>query len=124
MIKIESLTSESIGKRCWYVPSVGEAELGIIKDFSEKIIWVVYPGNNTTKLDNWQMFTAAATRPEDLFWEEQKDLAVELQMLKSMFDEETIELKEMSQSDPKYSELWDLRAEHSNRIKEIERELS
>ena len=68
-MKIKDLTEQDKGRYCYYVPSFGEPELGIIKSWNDTYIFVVYPGNNDAKKTHWDRYTAAATKPEELFFE-------------------------------------------------------
>ena len=68
-MQIKNLKSTDIGRNVWYIPSFGEPELGILKSWNEKYIFVVYPGNNDDKWANWQNYTATATNPEELTFE-------------------------------------------------------
>ena len=71
MISLNSLTKKDIGKNCWY-KSFGKPEYGIIKSWNDTFVFVVYPGNNDSKKDHWDRYTAAATKPGDLFWTEKE----------------------------------------------------
>lgn len=66
-MKIKDLVKKDIGRTCFYVPSWGKPEQGIIKSWNDTYIFVVYPGNNNAKKEHWDRYTAAATDPEDLF---------------------------------------------------------
>jgi hypothetical protein len=65
---IKDLKKEDIGKTVFYVPSFGDPEMGILKSWNDKFIFVVYPGNNDVKKEHWDRYTAAATNPDELFW--------------------------------------------------------
>ena len=67
MIKIEKLTKEDKGRTVWYKRFDGW-DRGIIKSWNSTFIFVVYPGNNQSKNDHWDRYTAAATDPKDLFF--------------------------------------------------------
>lgn len=67
-MNIKDLTKDDIGKSCYYIPSFGEPEYGIIKSWNEKFIFVVYPGTNEEKRYKWENYTGVATKPEDLYW--------------------------------------------------------
>ena len=66
-IQIKDLTKDHVGKGCWY-KSFDGYEHGILKSWNDHFIFVVYPGNNDAKKEHWDRYTAAATKPEDLFW--------------------------------------------------------
>jgi len=68
-MKITDLIKTDIGKPCFYIPSFGNPEQGILKSWNDTYIFVVYPGNNDAKKEHWDRYTAAATKPEDLYWE-------------------------------------------------------
>lgn len=68
-MRIKDLTKADIGKVGYYIPSFGEPELGILKTWNEKFIFVVYPGNNPAKREHWDRYTSAATKPQDFYWE-------------------------------------------------------
>jgi len=70
MIDIKKLTKEDEGKIVVYKTGHGTIEIGILKSWNDFFIFVVYPGNNDDKKINWQNYTAAATKPEDLTWYE------------------------------------------------------
>ncbi len=61
MIKLEKLTDKDIGRWVIYSGSGGEVEIGRIKGWNGKYIFVVYKCNN--EWSRFQDFTAAATRP-------------------------------------------------------------
>lgn len=64
MIKISDLTDKDVGRYVTYIPSHGKQELGRIKAWNERFIFVVYScGDNWI---NFREYTAASTRPEDL----------------------------------------------------------
>lgn len=68
MIKINTLTDSDIGRFVEYRGSGGEKEIGRIKSWNDKFIFVVYPGNNQAKNEHYDRYTAAATLPENLFF--------------------------------------------------------
>lgn len=70
MISITSLKDSDKGKTVWY-KSFDGYEKGILKSWTDSTIFVVYPGGNDAKKDHWDRYTAASTRPEDLFWEKE-----------------------------------------------------
>lgn len=70
MIKLQTLTEADKGKTVYYVDGLGEVEDGILKSWNDVNIFVVYPGKNMAKREHWDRYTAAATAPEDLFWNE------------------------------------------------------
>ena len=63
MINIASLTKEDIGKWVKYHSPDGRDEIGRIKSWNEKFIFVVYKCNEWNRFED---FTGAATNPEDL----------------------------------------------------------
>lgn len=65
--EIENLNKSDIGRTVIYKPDM-ENELGIIKSWNDKYIFVVYLGNNEDKKEHWDRYTAAATNPEDLIF--------------------------------------------------------
>ena len=66
MINIKELTKADVGRWVEYQNSYGQIEKGKIKSWNNKYIFVVYHCDD--KWDNFQDYTAAATKPEDLFW--------------------------------------------------------
>ena len=66
-MKITDLKESDKGRTVIYKPKM-ENELGIIKSWNDKYIFVVYPGNNDAKKEHWDRYTAAATSPEDLIF--------------------------------------------------------
>jgi hypothetical protein len=66
MLKLNELALTDMGRTVWYVPEYGEPEIGILKSWNFDYAFVVYPGNNDDKWTNWQNYTAAATKPEHL----------------------------------------------------------
>lgn len=68
-MKIKNLSSADIGREVWYTPGYKEPEVGVLKSWNDKYIFVVYTGNNDDKRKNWQNYTAAATNPEELTFE-------------------------------------------------------
>jgi hypothetical protein len=68
MISIKALLLSDIGRRVEYHGGAGEKELGIIKSWNDQVIFVVYPGKNYSKAEHFKEYTAAATKPEDLFF--------------------------------------------------------
>lgn len=71
MINPNTLTEQDKGKTVWY-KSFDGWELGIIKSWNDSGIFVVYPGNNDAKKEHWDRYTAAHTRPEDLYWKKEE----------------------------------------------------
>ncbi len=73
MIDIKKLRkTKDIGKWVEYIPTDGHKEIGRLKSWNDKYIFVVYHCGN-----EWMRFrhyTGAATSPEDLFFIERKDL--------------------------------------------------
>ena len=67
MIDIKKLVEEDKGTTVWY-KSFDGFEMGILKSWNDKYIFVVYPAGNYSKIDHYENYTAAATKPEDLFW--------------------------------------------------------
>ena len=66
MIKLEELKSSDIGRKVNYINGIGEKEMGIIKSWNDKYIFVVYRCDNDWK--NYKDYTAAATCPSNLEW--------------------------------------------------------
>jgi len=66
MIEILKLTGADIGAWVEYRGSAGEREKGRIKSWNEKAIFVVYKCGGDWL--NFKNYTAAATKPEDLFF--------------------------------------------------------
>lgn len=65
MIDIIKLTNDDIGKWVTYTSSGGDkVEQGKIKSWNDKYIFVVYGWS--AEQSNWQEYTGASTRPEDL----------------------------------------------------------
>jgi hypothetical protein len=64
---LKKLTKSDIGRRVVYKPEM-ENEEGIIKSWNDTYVFVVYPGNNDAKKEHWDRYTAAATKPEDIFF--------------------------------------------------------
>ena len=64
MIKIDKLTDKDIGRHVVYKDGVGEREFGYIKSWNDKYIFVVFKCDGDW--DNYQMYTGAATHPNDL----------------------------------------------------------
>jgi hypothetical protein len=64
MIGLKTLKENDIGKFVSYNPGHKEPETGKIKSWNIKWIFVVYNCNDDW--DNFNDYTAAATRPEDL----------------------------------------------------------
>lgn len=54
----------NIGDKVIYIPDFGKPEKGIVKSWNDGVIFVVY--NCNEDWDNFQDYTGAATRPEDL----------------------------------------------------------
>ncbi len=67
IMEIKDLSQQDIGKTVFYKSHDGY-EMGILKSWNDKFIFVVYPGNNDAKKEHWDRYTAAATKPEDLYW--------------------------------------------------------
>jgi len=67
MIKIKDLQETDIGKWVIYKTEF-ENQRGRIKSWNDKWIFVVY--HCAGEWDRYQEYTAAATKPEDLIWEE------------------------------------------------------
>ena len=65
-LEIKDLTEKDKGRYVYY-KSFDGFELGIIKSWNDKYIFVVYPGNNDSKKDHYDKYTATATDPKDLF---------------------------------------------------------
>lgn len=61
MIDISKLTEEDFGKKVIY-----KNEIGFIKGWNSKWIFVVYCDFSKHNCEHWQNFTAAATDPNDL----------------------------------------------------------
>lgn len=64
MVKIKDLKQNDVGRWVRYTPQVGNEEIGRIKSWNEKFIFVVYKCDN--QWERFQDFTAAATDPADL----------------------------------------------------------
>ena len=62
---LKNLTKDDIGRRVIYKPFNEE---GIVKSWNDIYVFVVYPGNNDAKKEHWDRYTAAATKPEDIFF--------------------------------------------------------
>lgn len=86
MINIGALTEMNKGQKVWYKDSSGKIEEGIIKSWNDKFVFVVYPGTNEDKRNNWWNYTAAATRPEDLHWELFSEIAGQEMKLQNVLD--------------------------------------
>ena len=69
MIDIKKLAEKDIGKTVFYKPTIGNIEDGILKSWNDTYIFVVYPNGNDAKRNHFDRYTAAATSPKDLFWE-------------------------------------------------------
>ena len=67
MIDINKLTEKDRGRWVEYYPSVGNAQIGKIKSWNSNWIFVVYNCANDWK--NYANYTAAATSPENLYFE-------------------------------------------------------
>lgn len=63
---IQNLTKEHIGKWVKYTPSAGESEVGRIKSWNDRWVFVVY--NCDHNWSDYQDYTAAATNPKDLIF--------------------------------------------------------
>jgi len=72
MIFIENLTEKDIGRYVIYTDGGGNQEKGRIKSWNEEWIFVVY--HCAGEWDNYQDYTAAATRAEDLKFSYGNDL--------------------------------------------------
>jgi hypothetical protein len=70
-ITISNLNKSDIGRWVVYNGGFGE-EKGRIKTWNEEYVFVVYKCDN--QWDRYQDFTAAATRPEQLDFVDDKDL--------------------------------------------------
>ena len=68
MIDIEKLTDKDVGRWVVYVDMVREPEIGRIKSWNDKYVFVVYKCNGDWK--NFQKYTGVATDPRDLFFVE------------------------------------------------------
>lgn len=68
MINISDLTENDIGRMVIHDPGYKEPEVGILKTWNQKYIFVVYPGGNIEKAIEWKRYTAAATNPDYLSW--------------------------------------------------------
>lgn len=67
MIEIVKLTKEDTGRYVKYIGDIGHIEIGRIKAWNDRYIFVVYRCGG-----NWKRFkdyTGIATRPEDLIFE-------------------------------------------------------
>lgn len=67
MINIKSLTEDDVGKWVKYT-DFSKTEIGKIKSWNDKFIFVVYSCNHDW--NNFKNYTAAATSPEDLVFSE------------------------------------------------------
>lgn len=65
-INIKDLTKVDVGRWVQYQEVFGKKETGRIKSWNEKFIFVVYKCDN--KWDDFQDYTAAATKPEKLIF--------------------------------------------------------
>lgn len=70
MIDVKSLNKSDIGRWVEYHSYPANIEKGRIKSWNEKWIFVVYKCDNNW--DRFQDYTAAATKPEDLEFVEDK----------------------------------------------------
>ena len=61
---IRGILTSYLGKFVFYQPPVGHRQLGRIKSFNDKYIFVVYHCDGNW--ENYTDYTAAATNPEDL----------------------------------------------------------
>ena len=68
MIDIEKLTDKDVGRWVVYVDMVREPEIGRIKSWNDKYVFVVYKCNGDWK--NFQKYAGVATDPRDLFFVE------------------------------------------------------
>jgi len=66
MIDIRQLTDEDIGRYVFYTNGVGNKEMGRVKSWNYKWVFVVY--NCADEWDDFTNYTAAATDPADLEW--------------------------------------------------------
>ena len=64
MININKLTEEDVGRYVYYYNSVGNKEPGRIKSWNRNWIFIVY--NCGDEWENFEDYTAAATKPSDL----------------------------------------------------------
>ena len=70
MIFVEELTEDDKGRYVVYIDGTGEECRGRIKSWNDKWIFVVY--NCADEWDDYTNYTAAATEPSDLKFEEPK----------------------------------------------------
>ena len=63
---IQGLTKADIGKWVKYTPSAGESEVGRIKSWNDRWIFVVY--HCAGMWDKYLEYTGAATNPKDLIF--------------------------------------------------------
>ena len=68
MIDPKKLTPKDVGKKVIYDCGIRDTQPGRIKSWNEKWVFVVYHCDNDW--DNFQNYTAAATDPTDLFFDE------------------------------------------------------
>lgn len=73
MLKLNGLNDKDKGRTVWYIPSFGEPEIGVLKSWNDKYVFVVYPGNNDDKWANWKNYTAAATKPEEVTFDKPEE---------------------------------------------------
>ncbi len=65
MIDINELTDSDVGRWVKYQAPHGAVEMGRIKSWNDKFVFVCYDPTGKY-LDNWQNYTAAATKPSSL----------------------------------------------------------
>lgn len=65
-MEIQDLTKKDIGKWVKYTPSAGEPEVGRIKSWNDRWIFIVY--HCADMWDKYAEYTAAATNPKDLIF--------------------------------------------------------
>lgn len=65
---VKQLTPEDIGKWFTYVDGGGNAVLGKLKSFNNKmgVAWIVYNTGGNWDADHWKDYTAAATKYSDI----------------------------------------------------------
>ena len=66
MIDIKKLSKNDIGKWVIYTASHGKEDIGKIKAWSDKHIFVVF--NCASEWSNFENYTGQATKPEDLIF--------------------------------------------------------
>ena len=65
-MQIHNLNKKDIGRWVKYTPLAGESEVGRIKSWNDKWIFVVY--HCADMWDKYLEYTAAATNPKDLIF--------------------------------------------------------